>query len=129
MVDYQRDDSRCRITIITTGKVTTDEVIAVLDRQAHEGTWSYAVLYEARGGENVPRPDDLRRLLLHVGTLTARYGPRGPVALVTSVPRLTRMGRLYSTLGELTALDMEVFSDVAHAEAWLTEREGRPLGH
>jgi hypothetical protein len=124
-VHYERDDSRRRITIMTTGVVTPDEVRGALDRQAREGTWSYGVLYDTRAALNVPTPDDLRELVLHVGMLTTRCGPRGPVALISNSREFSRLGRAYSTLGELTALDVAVFGSVDEAEAWLAHQQPR----
>jgi hypothetical protein len=118
-IHYERDDTRRRIVIMTTGHVTSEDVGGVLERQAREGAWSYSVLYDARAGRNVPSIDDVRRLVLHVGQLTCRYGPRGPVALVTTNPELSRIGRAYANFGELTSLDVDVFTDVEAAERWL----------
>jgi hypothetical protein len=118
---YERDDERQRINIMTTGHVTTDDVLGAVDRQAEEGTWSYSVLYDVRAGKNIPTPGDLRRVVMRVGVLTARHGPRGPVALVTTTPKMSRMARVYSNLGELTSLDVEVFTRIEDAEQWLDQ--------
>ena len=118
---YERDDARHRVLIMTTGHVTTEDVLGAVDRQAAEGTWSYSVLYDMRTGKNIPAPEDLRRVVMHVGMLTARHGPRGPVALVTTTPQMSRMARAYSKLGELTALDVEVFTHIEDAEQWLDQ--------
>ena len=120
-IRYERDDRRRRINILSAGEVTTDQVLGMIDRQAAEGAWSYAVLYDARASARAPTGDDLRVLLLRVGELTARYGPRGPVAFVTTSARLARAGRAYASVGELTALQMKVFASVADAEQWLDE--------
>lgn len=120
-IHYERDDSRQRILIMTTGHVTTEDVLEVVDRQAEEGAWSYSVLYDVRAGKNIPTPEDLRRVVMRVGMLTARHGPRGPVALVTETPQMWRMARAYSNLGQLTALDVEVFARVEDAEQWLDQ--------
>lgn len=122
-IHYERDDARRRIIIMTTGHVTPEDVRGALERQSNEGAWSYAVLYDARAGTNVPTAKDVRHLVLHVGTLTARHGPRGPVALISSNTQLSRMGRAYSSLGELTALNVQVFTDVDDAERWLDEAQ------
>jgi hypothetical protein len=116
---YERDDERQRILIMTTGHVATEDVLGAVDRQADEGTWSYSVLYDARAGKNTPTPEDLRRVVIRVGVLTARHGPRGPVALVTKSHQMSRMARAYSNLGQLTALDVEVFAHIEDAERWL----------
>jgi hypothetical protein len=120
-IHYEQDDARRRIVVMTTGDVTADEVRDTLERQAREGAWSYRVLYDVRAGRNVPTIEDVRRLVLQVGELTCRYGPRGPVALVSADPLMSRMGRAYSNLGELTALDVQVFTDVDEAEQWLDD--------
>ena len=120
-IHYERDDSARRIVIMTTGQVTQEDVLATLERQAREGAWSYSVLYDARAGRNIPTIEEVRRLVLHVGQLTCRYGPRGPVALISTNPQLSRMARAYANLGELTSLDVRVFTDVADAERWLDE--------
>ena len=122
-VHYERDDARRRIIIMTTGHVTPEDVRGAVERQAHEGAWSYTVLYDARAGTNVPTADDVHRLVLLVGTLTARHGPRGPVALVSGSTGLSRIGRAYSRLGELTALNVQVFAEVDDAERWLDEAQ------
>ena len=126
-VHYESNDAQGRVIIITSGYVSTDDVIALLERQANDGAWSYAVLYDARASVNVPTQDDIRRVLLRVGALTTRYGPRGPVAFVSTAPHLTRMTRMYAKLGELTALNMQVFSNLPDAEAWLDQHQGRSL--
>ena len=108
--------------MMTTGVVTPGEVRDALDRQAAEGAWSYGVLYDVRAVVNLPTPDDVRELVLYIGSLTTKYGPRGPVALISNSPQFLRIGRAYSTLGELTALDVAVFPTVDAAEAWLEQR-------
>jgi len=118
---YERDDDGQRIRIMMTGHVTTEDVLGIVDRQAREGTWSYSVLYDTRAGKNLPTPEDLHRVVMRVGTLTVRHGPRGPVALVTTSPQLSRMGRAYASLGELTALDVRTFTSVEEAEDWLSQ--------
>ena len=74
-IQYERDDDARRIVITTSGEVTFDEVLAVLDRQAADGAWSYSVLYDVRAGDNEPPLEDVRRLVLHVGRLTTARGP------------------------------------------------------
>jgi hypothetical protein len=120
-IHYERDDTRRRILAVSRGTVTFDDTVAVIDRQVSDGAWSYAMLYDARGSGNVPTPEDLRRLVQHVGVLTTKYGPRGPVALVVLDPQLLRMGQHYARLGDLTSLAVGIFLSVEDAERWLTE--------
>jgi hypothetical protein len=118
-LEYTRNDIQRRITVISSGEVTLAEALAVIERQAAEGAWSYGVLYDTRASAHAPTPADVHRVLLRVGALTARHGPRGPVAFVVCDPALTKMGRRYARLGDLTALDVRLFAAVADAERWL----------
>ncbi len=120
-IHYERDDDGQRIRIMMTGHVTTEDVLGLVDRQAREGTWSYSVLYDTRASKSLPTPDDLHRVVMRVGTLTVRHGPRGPVALVTTSPQFSRMCHAYARLGELTALDVRAFASVEEAEDWLSQ--------
>ncbi len=122
-LEYTRDDSKRRITVISTGAVTLSEALAVIERQAAEGTWSYGVLYDTRSSVHAPTPTDVHQMLLRVGALTARHGPRGPVAFVVHDPALTRMGHRYARLGDLTALHVRLFAAIADAERWLDEQD------
>ena len=38
-ITYERDDRRRRIIVTTIGIVGLDDLMAVMDRQASEGTW------------------------------------------------------------------------------------------
>jgi hypothetical protein len=118
-VEYKRDDERQRIVARSTGVVTRDEALAMMDRQAAEGAWSYGVLYDARDSSTIPTPDDIRALIRRVGVLTTKYGPRGPVALVVSLAAAAAMGRAYASLGDLAALRVHVCGCVEDAERWL----------
>ena len=120
---YERDDRRRRIVVTTTGIVTLSDVLAIVDRQAGEGAWPYGVLHDARTSDDVPSTTDLVTLVRHVGTLTTRHGPRGPVAFVVAQSALARMGRRYASLGELTSLHVNVFTTIEDAERWLDSRQ------
>jgi len=118
-IQFESDTRRMRCVATPVGAVTLAETLAIMDRQANEGAWSYAVLYDARASTYVPTSDDLIAMTKRVGMLTTRYGPRGPVALVVGDSALHKMGRRYSSLGELTSLDVRVFTTLEEAETWL----------
>jgi hypothetical protein len=118
-VHYERDDERRRIVATSVGRVTLNDTIAVIDRQAKDGAWSYGVLYDVRGAEDIPSQDEVNRLVLHVGKLTTKYGPRGPVAMVVLDKTLTKIVQRYGKLAALTALDVRVFTTMEEAERWL----------
>jgi hypothetical protein len=118
---YERDDRKRRVVVTSVGPVTLAEALAIIDRQAAEGAWSYGVLYDTRGTSDAPTTADLHQLVLRVGALTLKHGPRGRVALVTSDPTLSKMGRRYASLADLTALDVRLFTTLGEAETWLDE--------
>jgi hypothetical protein len=120
-IHYERDDLRRRILALSRGHVTFDESIAIIDRQAAEGAWSYAMLYDTRASAAVPTADEIHRVVQHVGELTTKYGPRGPVAMVMLNPELLKMGQRYARLGHLTALAVGLFLTIEDAERWLAE--------
>jgi hypothetical protein len=124
-IRYERNDARRRIAIATLPDTTHDDVMSAVERQAAEGTWSYAVLYDARGSARTPSADEFRGLVLRVGELTARYGPRGPVAFVASSAKMAKLGRTYASVGELTALDVKVFTNIDDAARWLDGRAAK----
>jgi hypothetical protein len=117
--EYSRDDASRRIRVTATGQISFDEVQAVLDRQAAEGCWGHGTLWDARGSVTTPSASDVRDIVLYVGELTTRYGPRGPVAIVTSRRGVRDMAGLYAELGCLTALSVRVFDSPETATAWL----------
>ena len=96
----------------------------MIDRQAVEGAWSFGVLYDTRQGTTVPTGEDVHRTVLHVGRLTTKHGSRGPVALVVSDPQLFVMGSWYSSLGDLTALNVKVCTSIEEADRWLDDECG-----
>ena len=116
---YERDDERQRLMVTSVGDVTIEETLAVMDRQAREGTWSYAVLYDARASERIPTAADLQRLVLHVGSLTMKYGPRGRVAFVVVHRSHRKMAHHYERMAALTAADVRVFATIEEAQSWL----------
>jgi len=97
-IQYRLDEARRCVLAVSSGIVTLDDTLAVITRQAADGAWSYPTLYDARAGSNVPTPDELHQLVQHVGLLTTKYGPRGPVALVVVDPEFLKMGQRYARL-------------------------------
>ena len=118
-ITYQRDDARRRIVVTTIGIVGLDDMLAVTDRQAGEGTWRYGVLYDSRRVASVASQTDVRTGVAHVEALSRTHGRRGPVAFVTTVPAAFGMVRMYSTLSDQVHQAVEVFRDIGDAERWL----------
>ena len=120
-ITYSRDDLRRRITVTTIGIVGLDDLLAVMDRQASEGTWQYGTLYDSRRVASVASQTDVRAGLKHVEALSRVHGRRGPVAFVTKMPAAYGMVRMYSTLAGQLHQMVEAFRDVGDAERWLAE--------
>jgi hypothetical protein len=120
-IHYELDEVRRRILVVSHGVVTLAETIAIIDRQAADGAWSLPTLYDARAAANVATPDEIHQVVQHVGSLTTKYGPRGPVAFVVLDPDHLKMGQRYASLGGLTALAVGLFLGVEDAERWLAE--------
>jgi hypothetical protein len=116
---YHRDDDKRRITVRTEGAPTVDDAFVIIDRQAADGAWSYGMLYDTRAGITVPTAEEVHQLVMRVGALTAKYGPRGPVALIVADPAFFKAARRYASLGELTAMSAELFATPEAGEAWL----------
>lgn len=121
-IDYRQDDRRRIVVATSVGHVTQNDVLAIIDRQVAGGAWTYGMVYDTRGSDDVPSKSDLLTVVTRIGTLTTKHGPRGPVALVATAAAMERTGRRYAHLGELTALDVAVFATVEDAEEWLASR-------
>jgi hypothetical protein len=98
---------------------TLSEVLGIMDRQAADRAWSYAVLYDSRGATRAPTPEELTEIIRHIGELTAKHGPRGPVAMIIGNPEFFKAARKYAMLGEMTELQAELFATSEAAELWL----------
>jgi hypothetical protein len=118
-IHYQRDDEKKRVLVRAEGNTSLDEALAIMDRQAADGAWAYAVQYDLRGATRVPTPEDVHQMVMHIGRLTAKHGPRGSVALIVGDPGLFKAAKRYASLGELTALNAELFPTTEAAESWL----------
>jgi hypothetical protein len=124
MVTYARDDVHRRIVVTITGEAHTADVLGVIERQVADDAWQYGMLYDSREDTSAPSSADLRAVVDVVGRHIAQLGPRGPVAIVTSQPMNYGMARMYSTLGEPVHINVEVFRELADAEAWLDAQMG-----
>jgi RecJ-like exonuclease len=120
-ITYERDDARTRIDVTLAGTVTVEDLLSIVDRQAAEQTWHYALYYDARRitKDAAGTVDEVRRVLRHVVETSATHGARGPVAIVTDNPADYSIVRMYSTLGADQHVTVEVFRDPSDALRWL----------
>src|SRR6476620_8644196 len=74
-LSYERDDRRRRLVVVPSGTLTLEHGLEFLDRQAAEGTWSYAVLYDGRARTAVLESAELVRLVSRTAILSKQHGP------------------------------------------------------
>jgi len=127
---YARDDASRRITVTTSGPLTLADVLANIDRQILEGTWTYAMLYDTGDAGLLPTPEDIDCIIGVVRAAAKRLGRRGPVAIVSRSPTAIEAAREYSVV-EHDVGAVGFFRHLDEAELWLDgemrTRGDRPL--
>jgi hypothetical protein len=121
-ITYDRDDARKLITVRVTEPYTIDDVLGVIDRQAAEDTWAYAVLFDLHAPMAIAA--DSQQIADHVKA-TGRGRERGPVGIaMSSDPEQFRRGLKYSQLSR-TVTTVEVLLTPAQLEEWLARNTRR----
>ena len=116
-----RDDDRRRIVVTAIGSVTLEESLLVLERQADDGAWQYAMLYDGRGRDGVMDSSEIVRLVSRTAILSKRHGAAGPLAIVRSDPAGLGMGRMFEVFTGDDSRAVGVFRWIEDAERWLDE--------
>ena len=94
---YDRDEKRRLITVTVTEPYGVADVLAVIDRQAAEEAWTYAMLYVLDAPMSIPADaSDIADHVLAVGGGRPR-GPTG-IAIVRPTPEQFRRAAEYSGL-------------------------------
>jgi hypothetical protein len=115
---YQRDDQRWLITVTVTEPCSVDDISSVVDRQAVEDTWEYALLYDLRAMTDASAEADLELLAERV-KLVAGERERGPVGIaIHPRPALFLLGLMYAKLIK-EFVTVEVLLTAAQIDAWL----------
>jgi hypothetical protein len=117
-ISYARDDSRRLVTVTFDGPFSLRETVATLDRQAAEGTWPYARLYDQRRLDPPPSSHEIRVVLEAVRARIREHGPRGPVAILTDQAVVYGTVRQYMLLAD-DEPSVALFRDAEEAERWL----------
>jgi hypothetical protein len=126
-VAYTRDDQRQLITVSVTEPYSLGDILSVIDRQAAEDTWGYAMLYDLRAVTRLSTEADLQRMADRVKIVGAGR-ERGPVGMaVGSEPEQFRMGLIYTRLAR-TLENVEALLTAAQRDDWLARnaRRGSP---
>jgi hypothetical protein len=119
---YERDDERRLITVTVTAPYSVEDLLGVIDRQAAEDTWSYAVLFYLHASMSIPA--DSQRVADYVQAVGAGR-QRGPVGIAMSRdPDQFRRGLKYSELSRRIAT-VEVLLTPGQIEDWLSRNTRR----
>jgi len=123
-IAYQRDDERRLITVTVTEPYSFDDILGVIDRQAAEDTWSYAMLYDLRALTRASTESELQQLADRV-KIVGSGRTRGPVGIAVGAnPDTFRAGLMYTRLaGKL--VNVEVMLTAAQLEGWLARNAQR----
>jgi hypothetical protein len=118
-IAYQRDDQRRLITVTVTEPWSVDDLSSVIDRQASENTWEYALLYDLRTLTDASTEADLQRIAERV-TAIGGERERGPMGIaIQARPALFLMGLMYAKLIK-DVVSVEVLLTTAQIDAWLS---------
>ena len=121
-IHYSRDEVKRRITVVATGAIAPEDVLAFVEAQHAAGAWSDSVLIDATAitATRISAADS-HQIAARVATLS-RETPRGPVALVAIDLTVFGMNRMYGTLLENKDVAFRVFREFPAAEEWLQSR-------
>jgi hypothetical protein len=123
-VTYLRDDQRRLITVTVTDPYSLGDLLSVIDRQAAEDTWAYAVLYDLRAVTRLSTEADLQQMADRVKVAGAGR-ERGPVGMaVASEPEQFRMGLIYTRLAR-TLESVEALLTATQRDDWLARNARR----
>ena len=117
--DYVRDDARRRIRITAHRALQGDDLLAIIDRQAADRTWTYGIIYDLRRAAGATSRIDAISVGEVVQAYTRAHGRRGPVAIVTRSAEMVASGQSYAYESAKAGNRIDVFSDVVEADEWL----------
>ena len=123
-IAYQRDDQRWLIIVTVTEPCTVNDISSVIDRQAAEDTWEYALLYDLRAITDASAEADLQQLAERVnGTVGERE--RGPLGIaIRARPAVFLLALMYTKLIK-EFVSIELLLTAAQIDAWLVRNTVR----
>jgi hypothetical protein len=117
-IAYERDDQRRLITVTIIEPHSVGEILGVIDRQAAEETWGYAMLYDLRALTHTFIEADLQQMADRVKVVGGRR-ERGPMGMAVGPrPEHFRMGLMYARLTK-SFVTVEVLLTEAQRDEWL----------
>jgi hypothetical protein len=123
-IEYHRDDQRRLITVTMTDPWSVDDFISVIERQAEEDTWEYALLYDLRSVTDISTDVDLQLIADRVRAV-GRGRVRGEVGLaIPAKPAAFLSGMMYANLTK-GFVTVEVMLSSAQIDGWLVRNAPR----
>jgi hypothetical protein len=117
-IAYQRDDQRRLIFVTATEPCSLDDLCSVIDRQAGEDSWEYALLYDLRAMTDASTEVDLQQIAERVKAVGSGRD-RGPVGIaIRARPALFLLGLMYAKLIK-EFVTVEVLLTAVQIDAWL----------
>jgi hypothetical protein len=117
-IAYQRDDQRRLITVTVTEPCSIDDVASVIDRQAAEDTWDYALLFDLRGMTDASTEAGLQQIAERVKVVGGER-ERGPMGVaIRPRPALFLLVLMFTKLMK-ELVTVEVLLTPAQVDAWL----------
>jgi hypothetical protein len=123
-IECSVDHARRLVVCVWVPPLAEDEIVAMIERAATEGLWTYGTLHDVRSIE--PRGvGRAREMLQIVGRLSEVHGSRGPVAFVAA-PAGVGSAQAYAILGGQSGQATQVFWEREAAEEWLSHHTAKP---
>jgi hypothetical protein len=116
------------ITVTVIEPYTVDDILGVIDRQAREDTWEYALLYDMQAVTETSTETDLQRMAEQVNVVGSGR-ERGHVGIaIRARPALFLQGLMYAKLTR-EFVDVEVLLTAAQIDSWLTRNAPGSSSH
>ena len=100
------------VVVTVSGPFQAAEVIAILERQREDGTWTYGTLLDTRAMHGRPTIADMREFMKLDARTHADLGPRGPLALLATDSAMYAAACVYAAIGRARRT-VEAFRDYA----------------
>jgi hypothetical protein len=126
---YLSDAARRLVLVTAFEMLTGDDLVAVIDRQREDGSWSFGIVYDMRRVTEAISREEAARVAEHARFAVVHDGPRGRVALVTTSADVIASGLQYSYRTSQN-LNVAMCAGLPEAIAWVTDpRPPRRDGH
>jgi hypothetical protein len=128
--DYKRDDDKRLITVTMTEPFSMADFIGVVERQAAEDTWSYALLYDLRSLETIKEASPMLQTFVDRLQVLGAGRTRGPIGVVVGRGSDKIRASVVKTRTE-ARLNFEILVTDLQVDEWLarnTRGGGSPRG-